>query len=138
MVKAPDAWLRRHSRGYGLWTEDVAGNEVLQRSVAADNSQGFSSTRTLEIAEDNGCADCMAGAPFIHAGSGHGREVIMAAKAQSSFKWLACFAFAMCLTAGGCFAHRCQTNADVPRELAKVPLPPYVIEPPDILLIDTL
>jgi polysaccharide export outer membrane protein len=62
----------------------------------------------------------------------------MAARARSSIKWLACLAITMCLTAGGCFAHRCQHNADLPRELAKVPLPPYVIEPPDILLIDTL
>jgi len=31
-----------------------------------------------------------------------------------------------------------QPTSDVPRELAKVSLPPYVIEPPDILLIDVV
>src|ERR1700730_18160010 len=36
----------------------------------------------------------------------------------------------------------CQTtqlySEDLPRELAKVPMAPYVIEPPDILLIDAM
>src|SRR5215216_1401783 len=45
-----------------------------------------------------------------------------------------CLLFAVCLT-----AHQCGAPAiPVPRELAKVSLPPYVIEPPDILQIDAL
>lgn len=37
----------------------------------------------------------------------------------------------------GC-AHSVNYTENLPRELAKAPLPPYVIEPPDILLIDAL
>jgi polysaccharide export outer membrane protein len=45
---------------------------------------------------------------------------------------------AICL-ASGCMTPRASTNNnDIPRESQKVPLPPYVVEPPDILLIDAL
>src|SRR5262245_61255400 len=43
--------------------------------------------------------------------------------------------------AAGCLTGCQSTNLyleDLPRELAKVPMPPYVIEPPDILLIDAI
>src|SRR4051794_37440296 len=38
----------------------------------------------------------------------------------------------------GCHARQTCPPPAVPRELAKVSLPPYVIEPPDILLIDAV
>src|SRR5690348_12424847 len=45
-----------------------------------------------------------------------------------------------CLLATGCHSQQLQPPVDsqVPRELAKVTLPTYVIEPPDILLVDAL
>jgi polysaccharide export outer membrane protein len=45
-----------------------------------------------------------------------------------------------CLLAIGCHSQQLQPPVDsqVPRELAKVTLPTYVIEPPDILLVDAL
>src|SRR5262245_44685718 len=46
-----------------------------------------------------------------------------------------------CLTASGCQGPGCCRETVVlplPRELKKVSLPPYVIEPPDILLIDAV
>lgn len=46
---------------------------------------------------------------------------------------------ALSLACVGCFPHQdsyCPPDF-VPRELKKVPLPPYVIEPPDILLIES-
>ena len=55
--------------------------------------------------------------------------------------WLGCVGVALCLMVAGCHAapHHKDGVADiVPRELSKVPLPHYVIEPPDILIIDTL
>jgi polysaccharide export outer membrane protein len=42
------------------------------------------------------------------------------------------------VTAWGCVAHQHHEPPPVPHELAKVSLPPYVIEPPDILLIDAI
>jgi polysaccharide export outer membrane protein len=46
---------------------------------------------------------------------------------------------AICVLCGGCLGHSTVRHlAEVPRELAKVPLPDYVIEPPDILLIDAV
>jgi polysaccharide export outer membrane protein len=54
--------------------------------------------------------------------------------------WWAVLAF--CVLCTGC--HSCPVcppvldNPEIPRELAKVSLPTYVIEPPDILLINTL
>lgn len=50
------------------------------------------------------------------------------------------FANIVCLAVllfSGC-AHTNLYTEELPRELAKTPLPPYVIEPPDILLIDAL
>lgn len=47
---------------------------------------------------------------------------------------------AVCLACTGCLTHEgsyCPPD-DVPRELKKVPLPPYVIEPPDILLVEAI
>jgi polysaccharide export outer membrane protein len=44
---------------------------------------------------------------------------------------------ALCLLGTGCLHTSCPAP-DVPRELHSVSLPPYVVEPPDILLIDTL
>ncbi|HMC90779.1 MAG TPA: hypothetical protein VKI17_14575, partial [Gemmataceae bacterium] len=43
-----------------------------------------------------------------------------------------------CLLATGCHSQQLRPPVDsqVPRELAKVTLPTYVIEPPDILLLD--
>jgi polysaccharide export outer membrane protein len=52
--------------------------------------------------------------------------------------WAVC---GLSLLAAGCHgAQLCPTGAgdDLPRELVKVSLPPYVVEPPDILLIDAL
>lgn len=40
-------------------------------------------------------------------------------------------------TLAGCHTSRMYVE-DLPRELSKIPMPPYVIEPPDILLIDAL
>ncbi len=47
--------------------------------------------------------------------------------------WLVC----ACLAAGGCL-NQTPPPPTVPHELAMSPLPPYVIEPPDILLIDAI
>lgn len=43
-----------------------------------------------------------------------------------------------CLTAIGCFGHTPSETPAVPHELAMLPHPPYVIEPPDILLVDAI
>jgi polysaccharide biosynthesis/export protein len=54
--------------------------------------------------------------------------------------WI-CLALTFCAANAGCLPfHRSERHAfyDVPREQAKVSLPPYVIEPPDVLLIDTV
>ncbi|HEX4589795.1 MAG TPA: polysaccharide biosynthesis/export family protein [Gemmataceae bacterium] len=61
----------------------------------------------------------------------------MARKTVSSLAWVAA-AFGL-LTASGCHGI-CEPVpvVDAPRELQKVSLPPYVIEPPDILLIDAV
>jgi polysaccharide export outer membrane protein len=47
---------------------------------------------------------------------------------------------AICLGSAGCQTAELKHDKtpDVPRELRKVSLPPYTVEPPDILLIDTL
>jgi polysaccharide export outer membrane protein len=46
----------------------------------------------------------------------------------------------LCLSSAGCYTaapiYAPPGPGEIPRELAKVTLPPYVIEPPDILLID--
>jgi polysaccharide export outer membrane protein len=43
------------------------------------------------------------------------------------------------LAAAGCCAPQlCETGVDVPRELVKVSLPTYVLEPPDIILLDAV
>jgi polysaccharide export outer membrane protein len=55
---------------------------------------------------------------------------------------LFCLLCPLCTSSMGCLTCRpcvkAVGGADVPRELEKMSLPPYVIEPPDILLIDTL
>jgi polysaccharide export outer membrane protein len=54
--------------------------------------------------------------------------------------WGALWALVLAV-AGGCHTTRPAHHAghaDLPRELAKVAMPPYVIEPPDILLIDAV
>jgi len=49
------------------------------------------------------------------------------------------FASVLCVVGSGCLPHSfIHTQPEVPRESAKVPLPDYVIEPPDILLIDAV
>jgi len=62
----------------------------------------------------------------------------MAAMTRSGLWRLVCVGMAAWLAGAGCHTQRYQQCADIPRELAKVPLPAYVIEPPDILLIDTM
>jgi polysaccharide biosynthesis/export protein len=63
----------------------------------------------------------------------------MGTSRRSGIRWLACAGVALWLGLGGCHhMPLCKHDCDVPRELEKAPLPPYVIEPPDILLIDTL
>src|SRR5262245_28219671 len=47
----------------------------------------------------------------------------------------------LCLGAAGCLSHEqalLPEDAPLPRELAKTSLPPYVVETPDILLIDAV
>lgn len=55
---------------------------------------------------------------------------------------LLCLAFLPCAGSAGCHYRGCMpcdpTPADAPRELAKYSMPAYVIEPPDILLIDAV
>src|SRR5262245_59911306 len=47
---------------------------------------------------------------------------------------------AICLLSAGCHMSPdpCLCDSDIPRELTKVSLPPYTIEPPDILLINAV
>src|SRR6516225_1003029 len=48
---------------------------------------------------------------------------------------------AICLINAGCYVCQpdpCLCASPIPRELAKVSMPEYVIEPPDILLIDAV
>jgi polysaccharide export outer membrane protein len=51
------------------------------------------------------------------------------------FRWAL---WMLCLTLAGCQTMDKTCPPNVPRELAKVSLPPYVIEPPDILVIDAV
>jgi polysaccharide export outer membrane protein len=55
--------------------------------------------------------------------------------------WTLGAALVICTSAAGCLSTRNYPDAaqaQIPRELEKVTLPPYVIEPPDILLVDVL
>ncbi|MBY0522866.1 MAG: polysaccharide biosynthesis/export family protein [Gemmataceae bacterium] len=55
-----------------------------------------------------------------------------------SLACLICLGSAGCMTCGHCKPCDKHAPADTPRELAKLSLPAYVIEPPDILLIDAV
>src|SRR4051812_26816215 len=62
-------------------------------------------------------------------GGQHGR--------RSAAAWLALLC--VWLVSSGCCAPRCNLPADdVPRELDKVSLETYILEPPDIILIDAI
>ena len=53
--------------------------------------------------------------------------------------WLSWLLVAACWAGLGCYSTQPEVlQTDIPRELAKVSLPEYVIEPPDILLINAL
>src|SRR5262245_22318668 len=51
---------------------------------------------------------------------------------------LAWLVLALCVCGGGCHTVRQALFPDAPSERAKVSLPPYVIDPPDVLVIDAL
>jgi polysaccharide export outer membrane protein len=61
----------------------------------------------------------------------------MPAKPLRSWAALAALTL-VCLGSAGCASCNKLCDNSLPRELAKTALPPYVIEPPDILLIDAL
>jgi len=59
------------------------------------------------------------------------------------FRWQWLLLAGLCAPGGGCVS-KCMTanppipDASVPRELSKIVLPPYVIEPPDVLLVQVM
>src|SRR5438067_2601117 len=60
-----------------------------------------------------------------------------------TFRWQWLLLAGLSAPGGGCVS-KCMTanppipDASVPRELSKIVLPPYVIEPPDVLLVQVL
>src|SRR5437667_12556708 len=60
-----------------------------------------------------------------------------------TFRWQWLLLAGLAAPGGGCVS-KCMTvnppipDASVPRELSKIVLPPYVIEPPDVLLVQVL
>src|SRR5947209_19476584 len=60
-----------------------------------------------------------------------------------TFRWQWLLLAGLCAPGSGCVS-KCMTvnppipDASVPRELSKIVLPPYVIEPPDVLLVQVM
>src|SRR5437588_12353152 len=65
----------------------------------------------------------------------------MARKTSRTLRLTSCMLWALCLTSAGCYTFQpdpCLCECRIPRELDMVSLPAYVIEPPDILLVDAV
>src|SRR5262245_2508037 len=79
--------------------------------------------------------------PYWQAGPAQPRRPMHARTGTIRWQWL--LLAGLSAPGGGCVAKCMTTNppipdASVPRELSKIVLPPYVIEPPDVLLVQVM